>query len=126
MSIVQEAYNQWSTSYDQDHNLTRDLDAQVTKEALANVQWGDVLELGSGTGKNTLLLAEIAQNVHALDFSPKMMAKAKAKITAENVQFTQTDLTQPWPYPDHTADLIVCNLVLEHIEDLALVQLSGI
>ena len=28
------------------------------------------------------------------------------------------DVRQPWPVPDRFADLITCNLVLEHIEDI--------
>ena len=33
---IQNAYNEWSETYDTDENLTRDLDQRVTKESLAN------------------------------------------------------------------------------------------
>ena len=46
------------------------------------------------------------------------MAQAQAKISAPNVAFSTADLTQPWPCDDQSIDLIVGNLVLEHIADL--------
>jgi ubiquinone/menaquinone biosynthesis C-methylase UbiE len=115
---VQKAYNDWSTSYDTDENLTRDLDQKVTRELLANQQFQSILELGCGTGKNTLFLAQLGTTVHALDFSEGMIARAREKVTAQSVRFSVADLTKRWPCEDAAYDLIVCSLVLEHIEDL--------
>ncbi len=102
-----------------DSNLTRDLDSSVTRSLLANRQFDSILELGCGTGKNTVFLAQIGANVHALDFSEGMIQKAKEKVKAENVRFETVDLTERWPCEDGTYDLISCNLVLEHIKDLS-------
>jgi malonyl-CoA O-methyltransferase len=118
---IQNAYNDWSTSYDTDENLTRDLDQKVLREALANLHFNSILEIGCGTGKNTSFLAQIGENVHALDFSAGMIEKAKRKVRTENVRFSMADLTQKWPCEDESYHLIVCNLVLEHIEDLSFV-----
>jgi malonyl-CoA O-methyltransferase len=118
---IQKAYNEWSVSYDSDENLTRDLDQNVLREALANLRFKSILELGCGTGKNTLFLSEIGERVHALDFSEGMVEKARSKVRAGNVRFSITDLTRLWPCPDTFYDLIVCNLVLEHIEDLSFI-----
>lgn len=115
---IQNAYNDWSTSYDTDENLTRDLDQQVLREALANLHFKSILEIGCGTGKNTPFLSQIGETVHALDFSEGMIEKAKKKVRVENVKFSMADLTKKWPCEDETYHLIVCNLVLEHIEDL--------
>ena len=116
---TQKAYNHWSSTYDQDRNLTRDLDQTITRKTLANLRCKSVLEIGCGTGKNTALLAEIAENVHALDFSGAMIEKAKQKLRAGNVSFVVADLTQRWPCKERAVDLIACNLVLEHIRDLS-------
>ena len=116
---IQSAYNKWSASYDIDENLTRDLDQKVTREALANQRFHSILEIGCGTGKNTLFFARIAEQVRALDFSRGMIEKAKEKVRAENVRFSISDLTKQWPCEDGEYDLVVCNLVLEHIEDLS-------
>jgi ubiquinone/menaquinone biosynthesis C-methylase UbiE len=118
---IQNAYNEWSETYDTDENLTRDLDQQLTRETLANLHFDSILELGCGTGKNTAFLAQIGTDVHALDFSEGMIAKAREKVKARNVKFSVADLTQTWPCEDQAYDLIVCNLVLEHIEDLSFI-----
>jgi len=118
---IQKAYNEWSATYDSDENLTRDLDQKVTRAALANLQFNSILELGCGTGKNTVFLAQIGTRVHALDFSEGMIEKAKKKVQAENVRLSVADLTQKWPCENRSYDLIVCNLVLEHIKDLSLI-----
>ena len=118
---IQKAYDEWSDSYDTDNNLTRDLDQQVTREALANLHFNSILEIGCGTGKNTAFLAQIGDSVHALDFSQRMIEKAKAKVRAQNIIFSVADITKKWPGNDREFDLIVCNLVLEHIRDLAFI-----
>ena len=118
---IQKAYNEWSQTYDMDRNLTRDLDGQVMREALADLRFQSILEVGCGTGKNTVFLAQVGTRVHALDFSEGMIAKAREKVKAENVRFSIADLTQRWPCEDSAYNLIVCNLVLEHIEDLSFI-----
>jgi ubiquinone/menaquinone biosynthesis C-methylase UbiE len=80
-----------------------------------------ILELGCGTGKNTRWLSEIGARVEAIDFSPAMIERAQARHSFDNVKFTLADLTQPWPIVDQTIDLISCNLVLEHIQDLSFI-----
>lgn len=118
---VQQAYDTWSATYDADENLTRDLDRMVTKRALGELSCRSVLEVGCGTGKNTPLLAKIGDVVTAVDFSAGMIAQAKAKVTAQNVTFQVADITKPWPTADAAFDLITCNLILEHIEDLGFI-----
>ena len=118
---IQNAYNEWSETYDLDENLTRDLDQKVTKESLANFHFDSILELGCGTGKNTVFLAQIGARIQALDFSEGMIEKARKKVKAENVKFSVADLTKKWPCEDTSYDLIVCNLILEHIEELTFI-----
>src|SRR6266849_1850678 len=118
---VKEAYTDWSSTYDLDRNLTRDLDELVTRATLEGLRCKSILEIGCGTGKNTALLAQIGKTVHALDFSEAMIARAKAKMSFDNVTFDVADITQPWPCDDRSFDLIACNLVLEHVQDLAFI-----
>jgi malonyl-CoA O-methyltransferase len=116
---IQQAYTDWSTTYDQDRNLTRDLDEIATRETLANLPCNSILEIGCGTGKNTVLLAQIGRRVSAIDFSTGMIEKARERVSADNVTFALADITRPWPEKDQSVDLVVCNLVLEHISDLS-------
>jgi ubiquinone/menaquinone biosynthesis C-methylase UbiE len=113
-----DSYDAWAGSYDSMGNKTRDLEAEVLRSTFLNPHYGNILELGCGTGKNTGWLSEKADYVMALDFSTQMIAQAKKKITAPNVDFIQTDITQPWPVKPGWANLITCSLVMEHIEDL--------
>ncbi len=115
---IQQAYTDWSTTYDADPNRTRDLDQSVARRVLGPARRRSVLELGCGTGKNTVYLAEISDRVRSLDFSEGMLALARAKVVASHVTFAAADLTVPWPCEAFAADLVVGNLVLEHIEHL--------
>ena len=118
---IQSAYDHWSSTYDHDRNLTRDLDQVTMRKVFADARYRNILELGCGTGKNTVLLAEISDAVHALDFSEGMIEQARRKVNTGKVQISVADLMQAWPIGNDTHDLIVCNLVLEHIEDLAFI-----
>lgn len=118
---IQNAYNEWAGTYDADENLTRDLDQVVTRNALKDAHVDSVLEIGCGTGKNTVFLTQIGTTVRAVDFSRGMIEKANEKVQAENVRFSMMDITQPWDFENQSFDLIVCNLVLEHIRDLSFV-----
>jgi len=115
---VQQAYNDWASTYDTDRNLTRDLDAEVMRNILAGEHCHTIMEIGCGTGKNTVFLAQIGQHVRALDFSAGMVARAREKLQLDNVTFTVADITQRWPAEDGSVNLVSCNLVLEHVADL--------
>lgn len=119
MSIAQ-AYNQWATSYDTVANRTRDLEARALRESLPPAALGNVLELGCGTGKNTVWLAEKAARLTAVDFSAGMLRHAQAKLAGHQppVTFVPADITRPWLFVSAPLDLITCSLILEHIQDL--------
>ena len=116
MNSVQEAYNSWAQQYDSNENKTRDLEARSLRETLAPLSFERCLEIGCGTGKNTVWLMEKAASVTAVDLSEEMLEKARAKITAAHVQFVQADITQPWSFAVTQFDLVGFSLVLEHIE----------
>ena len=115
---VRDAYDAWAATYDSDRNLTRDLDAAVTRATLAALPRTAILELGCGTGKNTAFFAGLGVPVLALDFSPGMLARARARVSGPRVTFARADLTRPWPCASSAVDLVAGNLVLEHIADL--------
>ena len=115
---IQSAYNRWSIRYDEQPNITRDLDAAVLPQVVPDLTGLTVVEAGCGTGKNSGWLAEQCQQLFALDFSEGMLAQARQKVTAENVTWAKCDLNQRWPVEDGAADVVLFNLVLEHIENL--------
>ena len=117
MSIAKD-YNSWAEQYDTNENKTRDLDRKATIETLSKYEFDNVLELGCGTGKNTEWLITKAKFIIGLDFSEEMLNKAKIKIKTDKVRFQRAELTKKWEIDNNFADLITCNLTLEHIKDL--------
>ena len=66
-----------------------------------------------------MLLSEVAAQVLAIDFSEGMLEKARIKIREKkNVEFKFTDITEIWPCEDNYYDIVICSLVLEHIENI--------
>jgi ubiquinone/menaquinone biosynthesis C-methylase UbiE len=115
---IENAYNSWAKIYDTNKNKTRDLDKTSTIEILSNYQFETVLELGCGTGKNTMWLITKAKKIIALDLSQKMLNNAKKKIQNNKVVFKKANLLEPWEVIENFADLITSSLTLEHIKDL--------
>ncbi|CAF1580093.1 unnamed protein product, partial [Didymodactylos carnosus] len=99
-----------------------DLDEKITRKLLSNKQYDTVLELGCGTGKNTLFYSAIGKNVDSVDFCQSMLDIARLKVEQQaitNVIIYQTDLKQKqWSRESNYYDLCACNLMLEHIENI--------
>lgn len=118
---TQNLYDQWSATYDTVENKTRDLEKVACETVLSTIPFTRVLELGGGTGKNTPWLAERAEHVISVDFSPEMQSVARAKVSAANVEFRIADVRGEWDFDTLAPDLITCSLILEHVEDLDIV-----
>lgn len=115
---IHQSYQQWSEQYDTNENKTRDLEAIALKEMLGNMHFENCLEIGCGTGKNTEFLIGRCTNIIALDLTAEMLNIAKTKIQNKNVSFVHADIMENWNFVSHPFDLVVCSLVLEHIEKL--------
>jgi malonyl-CoA O-methyltransferase len=122
LASVASAYDRWASTYDTDVNRTRDLDASVVRRSAPNVDGRDVLELGPGTGKNTTWLAQRARSVIGLDASAGMLAIAQTRVAADgvadHVRLVQHDVTAAWPIVSASIDVVIGDLVLEHVEDV--------
>jgi malonyl-CoA O-methyltransferase len=94
------------------------MDAAVLGSIVPALAGLRVVEAGCGTGKNTGWLAERCLWLAALDFSAGMMAVARRKVQAGNVGWARCDLNRPWPLVGESADLVMFNLVLEHVQRL--------
>ncbi len=114
----EDAYNQWASQYDDNVNLTRDLEGKAMRSVLEKIPFDSCLEIGCGTGKNTVWLVEKAKEMVSVDFSDEMLAQAKAKIKYEKIHFAKADITKDWTFTDRNYDLVTFSLVLEHIKDL--------
>ncbi|MBO6944933.1 metalloregulator ArsR/SmtB family transcription factor [Altererythrobacter sp.] len=101
-------------------------DAQVEKalvDALADANLGDLLDIGTGTGRIAELLSEGASKVTALDKSLEMLKLARAKLQhlpagkAELVPGDFTDL----PFAEAQFDTVVLHQVLHFAQEPELV-----
>lgn len=113
---IASAYDQWANTYETVVNATRDLAAKVLRGHPLNLHGRAILEIGCGTGLNTRYLAQEGSNVLAADFSAGMLEQARANVSATNVCFVQCDIQHGWPLAEASFDLVVCTLVLEHVE----------
>lgn len=115
---IEKDYDFWADYYETNENKTRDLDKKVTIKTLSKYEFTTVIELGCGTGKNTEWLINRSNKIIGIDFSQKMLDHAKQNINSKKVEFKKTDLNQDWDIQNNYADLITCNLTLEHISNL--------
>lgn len=124
LSGVRAGYDHWAALYDREANPVQALEGPLVRQALGEVAGLAALDLGCGTGRHALWLAQQGATVTALDFSPAMLAVARAKHRSEQglaagaVRWLEHDLHQPLPVADGSFDLVVSGLVLEHLRDL--------
>jgi ubiquinone/menaquinone biosynthesis C-methylase UbiE len=76
------------------------------------------LEVGCGTGKNTLFLQDVSASHLAVDIAEDMLQQAINKVDAPHVRFQLADITRSWDFVQDKVDLVTFSLVLEHIADL--------
>jgi ubiquinone/menaquinone biosynthesis C-methylase UbiE len=112
----------WSTiaqNYDKVVDLQIGVDTRaMVRELLAReARLGAVVEFGCGTGFFTEVLADKADTVLATDLAPGMLAVAKQRIKAPNVQFQEEDC-QKTSLPDSVFDTAFMSLVI-HFTDHA-------
>ena len=115
---TREGYDRWAASYDAMANWLLALEEPEVERALGEVAGLEVLDVGTGTGRHAIRLADRGAEVVAIDFSDEMLAKARAKPGAERVRFATHDVTQRLPYRNATFDIVLSALVLEHVKDV--------
>ena len=81
-----------------------------------------VLELGCGTGDMWKEKRELIARCNRLilsDFSAGMLDRAKETLRDETgIEYRVIDI-QDIPYPDHTFDAVIANMMLYHVPDLS-------
>ncbi len=117
VSPTRDGYDRWAATYDTMGNWLLELEEPEVDRALGNVNDLDVLDVGAGTGRHALRIAESGARVTAIDFSAEMLAKARQKPGAEHVRWLEHDVTQheALPFAADSFDRVLSALVLEHI-----------
>ena len=80
--------------------LTPKMEARILQELHIN-KTDKILEVGSGSGYMTALLAEKGAHVYSVEISPELKAMAAANLKAhgiDNVILEEGDAARGWPY----------------------------
>ena len=87
---------------------------------------GRALDLGCGSGRHAVLLAERFAHVDAIDLSLPMIEIARARRSRPNVAYQQADLLQATGPGEY--DLLLSVMTLHHVPDLraALAHIKGL
>jgi ubiquinone/menaquinone biosynthesis C-methylase UbiE len=78
-------------------------------DEILNVDGLDVLDLGAGTGRLTLMLAPRVRSIHAFDVSSEMLRVCRERLVASGLSNWDVDVAdhRQLPIPDHSVDLVV-------------------
>lgn len=84
-------------------NILRAIDEIIHVDGL------DILDLGAGTGRLTLLLASRAKSIHAFDASAEMLRVCRARLLASGLSHWHVEIAdhRQLPMEAHSADLVV-------------------
>lgn len=117
-----EGYAAWASCYDIDGNPLIALEGPAVGAYFGPIAGKNVLDVGCGTGRHTLALAEAGAKVSAVDQSPEMMDVARRKLEGWPIDWVHHALPSPFPFADDTFDLAVLGLVVEHVTELSAVM----
>ena len=117
---ILEGYDQWAETYDRESNPLINTEDPIINRILDELFFTQVLDIGTGTGRWALRLAQRGAQVTAIDQSPEMLAMAKAHAAAKGLEidFHQLSLWDTLPFQPEQFDLITSGLMFSHIDDL--------
>jgi len=96
-------------------NWLLELEEPEVDRALGDVKDLEVLDVGAGTGRHAVRVAQRGARVTAVDFSEEMLARARQKAGADRVRWLVHDVALPLPFEARSFDRVLSALVLEHI-----------
>lgn len=111
-------YDRWAGFYDRYPNPTVATDEMAFPPCWSHLRGLEVLEIGCGTGRHTLRLAQAGNRVTGIDLSPGMLAQARTKLTGYPVTLIQGDIMAGIDIPGGPFDAALTALVIEHLGDL--------
>ena len=113
-----EGYNRWAATYDDAGNPMVGLDSRNLPPLIGDVAGLNVADLGCGTGRNAIWMAQAGAQVTGLDASPGMLGVAARRSQGLDIHYLLADLAAGLPLRDCRFDLAVSSLVLEHLARL--------
>jgi ubiquinone/menaquinone biosynthesis C-methylase UbiE len=115
---TQEGYDRWSAVYDTDGNPLVALEEPLVDQLLGDIAGREVIDIGCGTGRHAIRMARAGARVEAIDFSEKMLSRAREKSAEMPIRYQALNVLGGLPFPDNSFDRVICGLVLDHIPTL--------
>jgi SAM-dependent methyltransferase len=94
--------------------------ARVAVEATRDGAAGPILEVGAAEAVHSCRLAAHGLSVVALEPSPEMLERARARQAEHGVRFPLVSgIAETLPFPDRTFDRLLCESAIDHVVDPA-------
>lgn len=114
-----EGYDAWAPIYDGDGNPLIAVEGPAVASLLGDLRGLLALDVGCGTGRHALAMAEAGARVVGLDPSAAMLAVARGRLRGRGVILARHALPGALPVADGRFDVAVLGLVAEHLVDLS-------
>jgi malonyl-CoA O-methyltransferase len=115
---TRDGYDRWAEIYDVEDNPLIALEERYLPSLIGDVNGLVIADIGCGTGRQAVRLAQAGARATAVDFSEAMLQRARTKPGAEAVTFLYHDLAESFPLAGASFDRVLCCLVVDHIADL--------
>lgn len=114
-------WNRTANNYEREEKKDGKIFLQIIEKTKKYLKPTDtVLDFGCGTGLASSELSGVVKNIHAIDFSSKMIAIAKRKAQRQNIQYIHTSIFDD-KLEAGLYDVILSFHVLHLLEDTRLV-----
>lgn len=116
-AVSQEAFAAWSEVYDVHPNPLLALEERFLTELLPEVRGLDIVDVGCGTGRWLMRLANrSASSLTGIDSSPQMVARAGKKLGASSTILVGQATSLP--LRSNSADVLLASFVASYVHDL--------
>jgi ubiquinone/menaquinone biosynthesis C-methylase UbiE len=114
---TQQGYTLWAEVYDKEKNALIALEELQIERLLDRIAFRNALDVGTGTGRVALKLAQRGAKVVALDQSPEMLAVARQSAQSEGLQIDLLvrdipDGYLPEGFKERNAEKFFCLIIL--------------
>lgn len=106
----------WDKNHKQFFTGTIKTDDWLNKyDSIINSSKEEIIDLGCGTGNNSLYLFEKGKHIIACDYSDEAMRIVKEHLPT--IKTKQFDMTEPFPFKDNFTDLVIADLCLHYFSN---------